>query len=261
MVLADIARSLAILAGTVFLVSTGLLVLVRFKSRATLITDILLRSSLPLALVVFLSAFAVDDASMSSVQLYAWIAVQAIMLVTGVFVFLVPALFLHRTLENLDGFVIISRGLLEGMHKRLDSMYGPGPARLITYAVGKEAGKNDSASAISGGLLKGPALWKWLPFIFRLTGYGKLRYTSFEPGREVRLTVVGSFEVFDLPADGDGHVHNGCDLTRGYLAGIGKAVHPTLECQAEETRCAQVHGGTTCEFRIKWFEPVKAPEA
>lgn len=259
MLAADIAKAVEIVAVLVLLFASGMLLWVRLKSRASLVTDVLLRSSLPLAAIGLLGIFAVNTATMTTAQLYAWLAMQVLLLLVGMFVFVLPAFFMFRTLHHLDGFVIISRGLLEGMHKRLDSMYGPGPARLITYAVGKEAGQADAASAVQEGLLKGDSLWRWLPYIFRLAGYGRLRYVTIDAPREVRVTLDDSFEVFEVP-DADGHTHNGCDLTRGYLAGIGKSLHPTLDCHVEETRCAQMHGGSRCEFAIKWFEPVKASE-
>lgn len=254
--LALVAFALGWVALAFFTTAVGLLVYARVQSRASFVVDMMLRTSVPLA-VTQLILVAVNAAALASGTAWWWLAAQSLLVAVGVYM-VIPAAFLARAARGTEGFVIISRGLLEGLHARLDEMYGPGPARIITYSVGKQAGEADARSALQAKILTPRLLWRWLPYIFRLTGYGQLRIERFEDGREAVLHVKHSFEVFTHHMHGE--MKNGCDLTRGYLAGIGRAAHPELECQTEETRCGQLHGGDTCTFVIRWFEKVK-PEA
>lgn len=251
---ATLATTLGVTALALNLASIGLMLYVRAKSRASLIVDTLMRTAVPLALAQAI-LFWMGGASLAGSMGWPWVAVQAIFFGLSLYL-LVPSVFLARISSQTDGFVIISRGLLEGLHVKLDQMYGPAPARIINYSVGKQAGFADTANAIKSGVLPPGGLWRWLPYIFRLTGLGRVKYKHLDSGKEVNLVVRNSFEVFTDHEHGE----NSCDITRGYLAGIGKAMHPELECQAEETRCGQMDGGEECEFIVRWFEPVETPK-
>lgn len=244
-------------AGLVIYAATAAtLVYARSRSRASIIVDTLIRTAVPLAVTQGVLVYA-DTSDLAHAEGWWWVAAEGILAVVAVYM-LLTAGYLAAFARKTDGFVIVSRGLLEGVHRRLDDMYGPGPARIITYSVGKQVGEADMRNALDTGLASRKGIWRLLPYVFRMAGLGRVRYGRFEPGREVEALLKGSFEVFTDHEHGD--ASNGCDITRGYLAGIGKAVFPDKECQAEETRCVQVHGGDTCTFVIRWFDPVKPQE-
>jgi hypothetical protein len=236
-----------------FLVSIALMFYVRRISRSSLIVDTLMRTALPLAAAQGILLYA-GTAAVADVLSWWWVAIQLIFLGQALYM-LVPSIFMARVAGQTNELVIVSRGLLEGLHVKLDQMYGPAPTRIINYSVGKQAGYEDVRTALGGNMIPPGGLWRWLPYIFRLTGLGRVKYGHLRSGDKVVIRVRDGFEVFR----GHGHDGNTCDLTRGYLAGIGKALHPGMDCQAEETRCAQADGSDECEFVLRWFEPVKAP--
>lgn len=233
-----------------FTLNVGLLLYIRSRSRATLVVDTMLRLSAPLALIQLI-LIGTDLLAGHAAPGSMWVLIQSIFFGLSLYM-LVPSFFMARVASHTDDYIIVSRGLLNGLHEKLDELYGPSPARLITYGVGKKAGHRDAAQVLGAGILRGARMWRWLPYVFRLTGLGKAEYLRLAPGVEVRLRVTRSFEVFHHHADGV----PGCDITRGYLAGIGLATHPDQECQAEEVHCAQAEGGDTCEFVVRWFAPV-----
>jgi predicted hydrocarbon binding protein len=228
----------------------ALLIRSRRRTRVKIIHDILIGSTASFALMQAVVT-TTHEVAASADSGPAWVATEGAALLITLWM-LIPAAFLVGAAPATEGYVILSRGIVQGLHLRLDAMYGPGPARLIAYKIGKDSGRNDTLIALQGAV-SGRFLWRTLPATFAITGYGKLRYRAFDPGREVRLVLRDSMEVFDHE-----HAHeSGCDLTRGYLAGLGKAIFPELECEAEETRCAMSSGGEECEFVIRWFEPMK----
>lgn len=230
-----------------FLLGSALMLYVREVSRSSLIVDTLVRFAPPLAAVDLILLFALPKGGWAPLLIHLILLGLSLNIV-------VPAVFLARVGKETNGYVIVSRGLLEGIHLKLDDLYGPGPSRMILYGVGRKAGEADTRAALKAHILPPGGMWRWLPYIFRLTGLGRMRITRSRPGESIELVLDDSFEVFHAHPDGA----SGCDITRGYLAGIGKALHPALDCQAEETRCAQTDGGSRCEFTIRWFEPVKA---
>lgn len=248
-----VAHALVYAALAGYIAGAILLFRIRARSRATIVVDALLRTTLPLILIQLILV-AIEFGVPDHPHNWGWTAISAIFAGLAVYM-LTPTLFLARTSRSGDGFILFSRTLLGGLHIKLEELYGPGPSRVIAYGIGKKAGEKD-AKAILGDHVARPAKW-WgaMPYLFRATGLGRLHVKDVQERREVALSIDDCFEAF--------HGHEGgvpgCDLTRGYFAGLGKALHPDLECQAEETRCASVDGGRTCEFSIRWFEPVLAP--
>lgn len=251
-------RLWGLLAGSaslaLLLANVALTLYARSRTRSSLLHDVILRTSAGFVLVQAILLYTNANA-MAPAAAIEMLGLELVMLAISVWL-VIPAAFLARTARSTDGYVVLSRGIIEGLHARLDQSFGPGPAHLIAYSVGKEAGYQDVRKAVDVTGLHGAWAWRLLPYVFRTTGYGRLRFAGLAPGKEVRLRLRHSMESFPHKHEGD--AVGGCDLTRGYLAGMGKALHPELECQAEEMRCAHGDPQKECEFVIRWFEPMKA---
>lgn len=255
-------RMVGLLAGSLsmalLVANLALTLYARSRTRSSLLHDVILRTSAGFVLVQAIVLYTNANAMAPAAEVQT-LALELVLLAIS-FWLVLPAVFLARTARSTDGYVVLSRGIIGGLHARLDASFGPGPAHLIAYSVGREAGYQDVRKAVDVTGLSGPWLWRLLPYIFRTTGYGRLRFAGLAPGREVRLHLRHSMESFPHKHEGD--TGGSCDLTRGYLAGMGKALHPELECQAEETRCSHGDPHQDCEFVIRWFEPMKpAPGA
>lgn len=221
------------------------------RSRATVFTDVALKATLLLLAVMYL-AFVESAASLfpGSPAAYALAAAAGYALVAGFFLSVAVALW--RVVRRTNGAIIVSPEFLAGLRSRTRAMYGESPSRFIVYAVGKESAEKAMQRFLGEG--GDPmAHWARLPRWFRALGYGKLRFLSHEPGRESRLEIVDTIESTtpDAPP--------GCELTRGYLAGLGSVLHPSRECECVELRCSRSEGGRACEFALHWFP--RAPEA
>src|SRR5581483_9620201 len=107
---------------------------------------------------------------------------------------------------------------------------------------------------VEGRVITPERFWRRLPAWWRTMGYGRLSYAREEPGKEVRVRIAQTFEARHPGAE------PGCDLTRGYLAGLGAALVPEMACEVQEIRCCGRHGGEDCEFAILWF-PRDEPHA
>lgn len=225
----------------------------RSRTRTTLLHDALIRPTIAIAVAQVLLLYA-HTRTMTADTGGTWVAVMGLAFALALWM-LVPSIAIGSSSPAGDGYVILSRGIIRGLHVRLDKMYGPGPAHLIAYNIGKEAGEKDLRGSFPRKIPE-RLVWLGLPFVFRATGYGKLRYHDLVPRKEVHLRLRDSMESF-AHADHD-DLTGTCDLTRGYLAGMGKAMHPDLECHADETKCAHGDGGE-CEFVVRWFEPVAPP--
>ena len=228
-------------------VATAVLYLTHRQTRATLFTELAVRGAALLVCLFYLSYLAEHaDALPGSASVYQAAVAGLFLLAAG---FLLSVSFSLRSFtKRTDGAVVVTPDFLVSLRTRMASMYGEAPSRFIVYAVGKES----AHSAIASIAQDNPAeSWKQLPRWFRLLGYGHLRYLSQDAGRETRVIVRGTLEQNAHEPSGE------CHLTRGYLAGIGKALVPGMECEVEEVRCAHASAGE-CEFALRWFEPTPA---
>jgi len=166
--------------------------------------------------------------------------------------FAISAFHLWQFTRRSDGAVIVTPDVLMGLRSRTAKMYGESASRFIVYAVGKESAQK-AAEKIFGADLSPERIWKKLPHWFRLMGYGELKVIERDSGKEVRLTVRDTFE-------GRTSGTTGCELTRGYLAGLGTALHPDLDCECVETSCGR-EADTACQFQLHWFPRVAEPQA
>lgn len=245
----------------VLLVATGMtiagtalaLYFLQQRSRATVFSDFGFRATVLLAAVFYLSVFAQNQGAFN-------LDPDVLRLFSGIGFFLVAAFvgavsfFLWRVSRAIDGPVLVSAELLVGMRSRMEAMFGPESTRFLVYAVGKESAQKAVAQLVERRVMKPEQLWKGLPAWFRTAGYGRLVVERMDPGHEVRVRVEGTFESQHPGAE------PACDLTRGYLAGLGQALEPTMDCEAQELRCGLRHGGHDCEFALLWF-PRDAPHS
>lgn len=227
--------------------ATAVLYLTHRQTRATLFTELAVRGAALLVCLFYLSYLAQHaEALPGDANVYAAAVAGVFLLAAG---FLLSVSFsLRRFTKQTAGAVVVTPDFLVSLRTRMASMYGEAPSRFIVYAVGKESAHR-AISSVAG---KDQAdAWKQLPRWFRMLGYGKLRYLSQDAGRETRVAVWGTLEQNARTPSGE------CHLTRGYLAGIGKALVPDMECEVEEIRCAHGKDGE-CEFAVRWFEPTPA---
>jgi predicted hydrocarbon binding protein len=238
--------ALAILTFVTLLVAMGFLVLAHKRARATLFTDAGWKGAF-LVMVILYLGFVADNAGLLGGEeaVYHLAEVTAGFLVACFFLLL--GIYLWRYSTRGADIVIVSPDFLVALRDRTQAMYGDGPSRFITYAVAKESAHKAIARQIGSGLASTAYVWKRLPYLFRLMGYGRLRYIERRPREELRLEVRGTFETTYSGSKG------GCGLTRGYLAGLGEALEPGMTCEAEETHCAGDHGDGRCEFVLRWF--------
>lgn len=246
----------ALLAATGLLIAgTALaLFLLQQRSRATVFSDVAFRATALIATVFYLSVFAQGPGAFGFDA-----GVLRVFSVVGFFLVAAfcatMAWFLWRLNRAVDGPVLVSAELLIGVRNRMEAMYGAESSRFLVYAVGKESASKAIAQLVEGKVVKPEALWRRLPSWWRTMGYGRLSFARAEPGKEVRVRIAQTFEARHPGKE------PGCDLTRGYLAGLGAALVPDMDCEAQEIRCCSRHGGEACEFAILWFPREAMPPA
>lgn len=246
----------AILVGATFValwVALGFLVAANRKGRATLLSDLAWKATVLVMVIVYLgwvaansTVFIGDPGAFALAESVAHLLVAAFFLYLGVL--------LWRSSRQGVELVLVSPEFLVALRSRTRAMYGDGPSRFISYAVAKEAAASAIDRVIAGRLASRGTLWRRLPYLFRLMGYGKLSFVEGRAPGPLHVEVEGTFEA----SHGDGK--GGCDLTRGYLAGLGEALEPGMSCEAEETRCVRLHGGEACAFTLRWFPPMDSAQ-
>lgn len=248
MALLEIAEALRLGAFALVGGAVVLLYLSHQRARATVFADLMLKATL-LLMAAFYLGFVADNLGALPGDL-AWyrLAVHAgYLLVAGFFA--LSAFHLWQFTRRSDGAVIVTPDVLNGLSSRTAKMYGESASRFIVYAVGKESAQKAAARLLPQPIDPESTLRK-LPHWFRQMGYGDLRVTQREIRKEVHLTVRDTFESRHPGG-------SGCELTRGYLAGLGNVLHPELDCECVESRCGREQG-EPCEFHLHWFP--KAPE-
>lgn len=226
--------------------SVVILLLAHKRSRSTLFTDAAWKAAFLVGITIYLGYVADRAASFGGdPAFYRLMEGIAHVLIAAFFAFL--GIYLWRYAGRGMDFVIVSPEFLLAMRDRMKTIYGASPARFVSYAVGKDAARGAVARSIQNHVVKPAQAWRRMPYYLRLFGYGRVRVVSGAPGSEMRIAVAGTFETL-APAGTDG-----CDLTRGYLAGLGEALEEGASCEAEEVRCATHEGGGECEFVLRWF--------
>lgn len=246
------AGGLRILAFCVIVAATVILYRSHRRARATIFADLLLKATLLFMALLYLS-FVGDSATSlpGDPALYSAAAAAGYVMVAA-FLF-ATAWSLWTYTKRTSGAVIVSPDFLAGLRTRTAAMYGDGPSRFIVYAVGKESAEEGMRRFLSHGHADAEGLWNKIPSWFRMMGYGRMRVVEKNVGSEVRVTIEDTIESLHP----DKH-KGGCDMTRGYLAGVGSALHDDKECECVEARCARLHGGGACEFTLHWFPAVSA---
>lgn len=247
---------LRILAFAIVVAAVVILYRAHHRSRATVFADLLLKATLLFMALLYLAL--VDDAAAflpGDPAVYRIAAAAGYVAVAAFFLAVAEGLWSYT--KRTDGAIIVSPDLLSGLRTRTAAMYGDSPSRFIVYAVGKESAEKGMRRFLARGDADPAKLWRKLPGWFRAMGYGHMTIVEKELGREVRLRVAGTIE--SLPTAQD--LHGGCDLTRGYLAGMGSALHPDSDCECVEARCSRMQGGDACEFTLHWFPRAREPRA
>lgn len=249
MVGGTVTAGTAIVAAVVLAASMAFLLLAQRRSRATVFTDAAWKGGFLVLVLVYLGYVADNAASFGGDPDVYRLAVYAAHLLVASF-FLFFGIYLWRMSRRTAGFVVVTPEFLVALRDRTRAMYGAGPSRVISYAVAKEGAQKAVAAHLGAGLATPAAVWKRLPHLFRLMGYGRLRLVSRKPREEIEVEIEDTFEALH-PQEGAS-----CDLTRGYLAGLGAALEPGLECEVEETRCG-AGGDRVCRFTVRWFPPME----
>lgn len=244
-------ESLRFLAFGLVVAAVAILYVAHRRSRATVFADLTLKATMLILAVFYLALVRDWSARLPGDPALYGLAVGIGYALVGGF-FLAVAVTLWRYTVRTDGAIIVSGDFLAGLRTRTTAMYGEAPSRFIVYAVGKESAEKAVARFLADGKSDRAKLWSRLPRWFRAMGYGKLRYLSEVPGREVRVVVEDTVEAH-------GGAQGGCDLTRGYLAGLGAALHPGRDCECVEVRCGRLQGGRDCEFTLHWFPQATLP--
>lgn len=232
-------------------VTLVVLLLALRRSRATVFVDLALRATVLILALFYLTL--VHDLAAGLPGDPAWYAagVSAGYLLVAAF-FLSVAAAIWDVTRRTDGAILVSRDFLVGLRTRTASMYGDSPSRFIVYAVGKESAQKAMRRFFGAGPIDAEKLWRRLPSWSRAIGYGRMRVLAKDVGHEVTVSVADTIESHEANAAG------GCDMTRGYLAGMGSALHAGFDCECVEVRCAKLHGGDECEFTLHWFPIVSA---
>lgn len=148
--------------------------------------------------------------------------------------------------EPIVSVVMLPRSTLGKMANRLSSMYGNAAARVIVYTIGKDCGFTHVASSLKKYNMSNEKFISRLPLFHEFFAWGtKLKIIQYKPNENIIIRAYNNFETTqkektDVPS---------CDFTRGYFAGIGKALHPNMICETDETKCKS-KGDYYCEFRV-----------
>lgn len=217
------------------------------RSRATVFTQMLLTASLLMLALLYLAyVYYASGRLPGDREMYAAGVGLGYMLVAGFFLSVGIAIWRHT--RRTEGAIIVSPDFLSGLRTRTAAMYGDSPSRFIVYAVGKESAEKSMRRYLSRGRSDPAAIWARLPRWSRALGYGSMRVVDARIGDEVRVQVDDTIESLQ-----PGGVP-GCDMTRGYLAGLGSAVHPDKDCECVEARCGRLATPPApCEFTLHWF--------
>lgn len=245
------AGGLRILAFALIVAAVILISRAHKRSRATIFADLLLKATLLLMALLYLSF--VDDAAgflPGDPALYKAAAAAGYVMVAAFFLATAEGLWMYT--KRTDGAIIVTPDFLVGLRTRTTAMYGDSPSRFIVYAVGKESAEKGMRRFLARGEADAERLWERLPTWFRQMGYGRMRILEQEVGKEIRLSVDDTIESLQ------GDIPGGCDMTRGYLAGMGSALHADKDCECVEVRCGRLQGGGACEFTLHWFPSSKA---
>lgn len=153
----------------------------------------------------------------------------------------------------LHGYFSLSVRSFQSLSNRLAKIYCPSVAQTLLYAVGKEAGYDEAIRLMKKTKLRDEAFVRWLIGICENMGWGRYEILSMRVGEEITLRVYGCFETEGLTKKDLLPLPLLC-FQSGFFAGVAKALRPSMECEARETKCP-FQGDPYCEFTVTFSKP------
>jgi len=141
--------------------------------------------------------------------------------------------------------VILPRASVRRIKEKLQKMYGIAGSKYLLYAVAKELGFKWVSEGRKQFNYSPEKTIEVTPRIMQFFAWApKVKVVEYKPEETLVVRMWNNFENFG----GKKGESQSCDYLRGFLAGLGKSLHPDMNSEASETKC-EMRGDEYCEFR------------